>query len=112
MGHLPGGVVTQGILPPAQAPVVQQGPFTQGVDLHHVVDAAPLGELARGLSLGNDPAQQAVVDALVIQQVPFPVGYQLGGQEPGQQVHGDAVFNHAEQGAVTASRQEILAYFR
>ena len=68
-GELPSGVFGQGIISPAEAPVVHQGPLTEGVDLHHVVDAAALGQLSRRLALGDDAAEQAVIDALMIQQM-------------------------------------------
>ena len=43
---------------------------------------------------------QAAVGAVVVQQVLFTAGYQLGGEQAGQQVQGYAVFNHAEELAV------------
>lgn len=63
--QLPSRIFSQGIISPAEAPVVHQGPLTEGVDLHHVVDAAALGQLSRRLALGDDAAEQAVIDALV-----------------------------------------------
>ena len=41
-----------------------------------------------------------IVGAVVVQQVLFTAGYQLGGEQAGQQVQGYAVFNHAEELAV------------
>ena len=41
-GELPSRIFSQGIISPAEAPVVHQGPLAEGVDLHHVIDAAAL----------------------------------------------------------------------
>ena len=103
---LPGGVFGQGIISPAEAPVVHQGPLTEGVDLHHVVDAAALGQLSRRLAFGDDAAEQAVVDALVIQQMPVPRRHQLGGEQAGHEVDGDAVLDHPKQ--LPVEKEQLL----
>ena len=69
-----------GSILPAKAPVVEQGPFTQGIDFYHVADTLVPGELAGLLSLGDDLPQQAVVGSPVVQQVARSRGHQLGGK--------------------------------
>ena len=98
--HDRGAVSAQGIFACAQTPVVQQGAFRQGVKLDHLIDTCLSVQFSGFLSLGNDSAEQLIIGPVVVQQVLFAGGDQLGGEKAGQQVQGYAVLNHSEKFAV------------
>ena len=75
--HHPRAVIGQGIFAAAQAPVVHQGPLGQGIGLHKLVGGDILPDLPPLLPFQAKPAQQPVIDPVVVQQVLVPPGDQL-----------------------------------
>ena len=62
--------------------------------------------------MGNDFAQEFIIGAVMVQQVLFAGSDQLGGQEPGQKVHGNTVLNHSKQFAVKEQQPVHGGHFR
>ena len=98
--HDPAAILAEGVLAAAQAPVVEQRPLAEGIELDHLTDAGLGAELSVCLAFGDDPAQQLIIDAVVVQKVFCPVCRQLGGVKARQQIQGNTVFDHAKQLAV------------
>ena len=93
-GGGPGGVAHQGVLPAAEAPVVELGPLPEGEGLHDLVDAEVPAELPLFLPGPDDLPQQLEVDPVPVQQMLLAPGQELGGEQPGQKVDGDAGLDH------------------
>ena len=68
-GHHGLAVLQQRVVAAGQAPVVDQSPFAQGVDAHHLVGGHIAAQFVPLLALENDLTQEAVIDPIMVQQV-------------------------------------------
>lgn len=93
-GHHALGILAEGIIPIGNAPIINQRAFAEGICLHNLVHRNILPKLALPLPLRHDLAQQLIIDAVMIEQMLFARGDELGGIKPRRQVEGNAVVNH------------------
>ena len=70
-------VLAKGIIPVADAPVINQRTFTERIRLYNFVHGNILSELALLLSLRHNLPQQLVIDSVMVEQVLFPRCNQL-----------------------------------
>ena len=95
-GHHAAGRLHQGVAAAGQAPVIDQGPLAHGIDPNHLTDGDIPTQFPSFLPLQHDPAQDFKVGAVVIQQMLFAPGDELGGVQPCQQIEGDGVLDHGK----------------
>ena len=86
--------MAKGIIPVADAPVINQRTLTERIRLYNFVHGNILSELALLLSLRHNLPQQLVIDSVMVEQVLFSRGNQLRGIKPCRQIKGNAVINH------------------
>ena len=88
------GILIQGIIAVADAPVIHNTAFTNGIRLDNFVDGEVATDFSAILSADNQLSQQAIVSTALIQQMTLTGGDQLRGKQSRQQINRYTVFNH------------------
>ena len=105
-------VLTQRIVPAADTPVIQQRPLLERVAPDHLIDGDIRPQLAPLLSLRADPPQQPEIVAVVIHEMLFAAGGQLGGEQTCQKLQGDRVLDHEKQLVIEINELVKAVHFR
>ena len=95
--HYASAVSFQGVLSITDTPVIKQSPLAEGVQFCDLVGRHFRSQLPLFLSFGHNFIKKTVIQTVLIQQMLFPSGDQLGRVQRGQQFPRHTGLNHTKK---------------
>ena len=90
-------ILGQGVAAAADAPVVHHASLHDGVRLADLVYRNIITQVALCAAILNDGTDDFIIRSVLIQEIAVAFVQELGGEKPGQQIHGNGVLDHNEE---------------